>query len=179
MEPLKTKAEVKKNRARARARTAGLVTMLGRYCTMHAKLCIIATMLAGPFVGVVQAQVAASSTTHSPAKMGTNTFRFRPAAIEFRGLGTRRQSYYVVIKIDDKKIPADYFVPALRRVWDTDEEPLRQRLKDIMAKDDGYITVSGVVRERIPRDKHTGRPEAWVDGRAIHGSIVGLPPLGN
>ena len=146
---------------------------------MHAQLCLIAMTLAGLFVSVAQAQVAAPSTTNSPAKIGTNTFRFRPGAIEFRGLGTRRQSFYVVIKIDDKKIPADYFVPGQRRVWDSEAEPLRKRLKEIMAKDDGYLTVSGVVRERIPRDKQPGPDAFWIDGRAIHGSIVGLPFLGN
>jgi hypothetical protein len=139
---------------------------------MHTQLLILSIALIGLFSCAAQAQVTDPLATNSPAKLGTNTFRFRPASIEFRDFGTRRQSFTVVIKIDDKKIPADYFVPQQRRLWDTDVEPFRQSLRDIMAKDDGYITVvDGILRERIPREKHAGHTNYWIDGRSLLGRI--------
>jgi len=74
------------------------------------------------------------------AKITADTYRFRPGSIEFHYTGTRRPSFTLWMKIDDKKIPANYFV-LVKRVLDSDVERNRKRVKDIMEKDDGYVTV--------------------------------------
>ena len=86
--------------------------------------------------GVIRVRVDMDQT----AKITADTYRFRPGSIEFRPTGNRRPSFTLWMKIDDQKIPANYFV-LVQHVWDTDVERIRKLVKDMMEKDDGYVTV--------------------------------------
>jgi hypothetical protein len=97
------------------------------------------------------------------------TFRFRPASIEWRAVPTRRASYLIICKIEDKDIPADYFVTGC---WDTEVD----RFRKVLEKDDGYITVVATwVNDRMPKEELKGAPEYWVDGRRLLGTLQTKP----
>jgi hypothetical protein len=114
-----------------------------------------------------------STSTNWPAKVnGTNvlkTFRFRPARTEFHERGTRRQSFTVVFKIEDKDVPADYF---MTRCWDTEVE----LFKELLAADDGYITVvASTVTASVPGQQFLATRPFLVEGRVLQGSLQMKP----
>ena len=97
------------------------------------------------------------------------TFRFRPASIEWRAVRTRRLSYLIVFKIEDKDIPADYFVMSCR-------ESGVDRVRKVLEEDDNYITVvASWVNNRRPGEEFKGAGEYWVDGRVLLGTLQTKP----
>src|SRR5687767_3641591 len=80
--------------------------------------------------GVIRVRIDMDQT----AKINADTYRFRPGSVEFRPTGTRRPSFTLWMKIDDKKIPADFFV-LVKRVRDTNVDRIRKRVKEMMEKD--------------------------------------------
>jgi hypothetical protein len=95
------------------------------------------------------------------------TFRFRPAAIEYRPLPTRGGSTLVIFRIKRRDIPADFFAVTLRGGV---VRSAQERVRKILADDGGYITVRATwVNAAVPRAKWGGSPEWWVEGRALLG----------
>jgi hypothetical protein len=116
---------------------------------------------------------ATATSTNWPAQVnGTNvlkTFRFRPTRTEFRERGTRRQSFTVVFKIEDKEVPADYF---MTRCWDTEVE----LFKEFLAEGEGYITVvAWTVTASMPGQQFPATRPFLVDGRILQGSLQMKP----
>ena len=113
------------------------------------------------------------SATNWPARVGEKyapkTFRFHPASVEWRPVPTRRLSYDIIFTIEDKNVPADYFIA---RCWDTEVD----RFRKILEADDGYITVTAFwVNDKTPREDFKGAPEYWVDGRKLLGTLQTKP----
>ena len=114
-----------------------------------------------------------SSLTNWPALVGgkyvLKTFRFRPASIEWHAVQTRRLSYTIIFKIEDKNVPAEFF---MARCWDTEVD----RFRKILEADDGYITVTAFgVNDKIPKEKFKGDGEYWLDGRMLLGDLQTKP----
>ena len=114
-----------------------------------------------------------STPTNWPARVnGTNvlkTFRFRPVKTEFRERGTRRQSFTVVFKIEDKDVPADYFMTIC---WDTEVE----LFKELLAADDGYITVvASTATMAVPGQRFLSTRPFQIDGRVLQGWLKMKP----
>ena len=78
---------------------------------------------------------------------------------------TRRLSFNIVFRIEDKNVPADYF---MAHCWDYEADQFRK----ILEEDDGYITVIATgVDDRRPKEEFRGSPEYWVDGKLLVGRL--------
>jgi hypothetical protein len=111
--------------------------------------------------GVIYVRIDMDQTV----KITADTYRFRPGSIEFRPRGTRRPTFTVWMKIEDKKIPGDYFV-LVKRVLDTDADRIRERVRDMMEKDAGYVTViAWPLSDGFARDPETGATPTRIGGR--------------
>jgi hypothetical protein len=140
----------------------------------HAVVSALALLvLAAPAVAVAPPQ---RWPAYVNGKFVSKTFRFRPAAIEYRPLPTRGGNTMVIFRIKEKDIPADHFAVsrAGRLVG-----PTRERVRKILAEDDGYITVRAYwVNRAVPKAEWGGSPEWWVEGRALLGRWETNPSKG-
>jgi hypothetical protein len=77
------------------------------------------------------------------------TFRFRPTQTDWHDMLRRRLDYSIVFKIEDRSVPADYFV--VSGVWDTQAACYEK----VIASDGGYITVvASAVKPYIRQSYH-------------------------
>ena len=113
--------------------------------------------------GVIRVRIDMDQT----AKITADSYRFRPGSIEFRHQGTRRPSFTMWMRIDDKKIPANYFVLA-KRVLDIEVDVIKKQVKDMMEKDDGYVTVMAwPLNEGFTRDTASDAEGSRLGGRLM------------
>jgi hypothetical protein len=76
------------------------------------------------------------------------TFRFRPTQTDWYDMLRRRLDYSIVFKIEDRSVPADYFV--VSTVWDTEVACYERAI----ASDGGYITVVASAVKPYIRQSH-------------------------
>src|SRR5262249_17163906 len=99
------------------------------------------------------------------------TFRFRPAAVGYRGFPRHgHPEVLAVFRIKEKDIPADYFMTRVPGFW---KEQGEEHVKKLLAVDDGFITVDADwVNLATPKAEWGGAPELWVEGRPLLGELL-------